>query len=110
MIKYEKKKDFCETVMTSEKDNISEFNQYVKSDKMPCIVYADFESLIKKVDGCVNNPENSSTTKIGEHISCKHSMSKICAFDHIENKHFILLKRLYEKVWRIFKRTREKFN
>ena len=75
--------------MTSEKDNISEFNQYVKSDKMPCIVYADFESLIKKVDGCVNNPENSSTTKIGEHISCRYSISTIWAFNNIENKHIL---------------------
>ena len=34
--------------MPSEKDNILEFNQYVKYDKMPCIIYADIESLIKK--------------------------------------------------------------
>ena len=50
------KKDFCGTVMQSEKDNILEFNQYVKSDKMPDIVYADIESLIRKIDGCTNNP------------------------------------------------------
>ena len=31
---------------------------------MPYIIYADIESLIKKIDGCANNPENSSTTKI----------------------------------------------
>ena len=55
--------------MQSEKDNILEFNQYVKSDKTPYIIYVDVESLIKKLDGCAN-PENSSTTKIGEHISC----------------------------------------
>ena len=34
--------------MTSEKNNILGFNQYTKSDKMPYIVYADIESLIKK--------------------------------------------------------------
>ena len=34
--------------MSSEKDNILEFNQYVKSDKMSYIIYADTESLIKK--------------------------------------------------------------
>ena len=34
--------------MPSEKDNILEFNQYIRSDKMPYIVYADIESLIKK--------------------------------------------------------------
>ena len=33
--------------MPSEKDNILEFNQYIMSDKMPYIVYADIESLIK---------------------------------------------------------------
>ena len=53
------------------------------SDKMPCIIYVDTESLIKKLDGCANIPENSSTTKIGEHIPCGYSMSTIWAFDHI---------------------------
>ena len=53
------------------KDNISEFNQYMKPDKMPYIIYADIESLIeKKIDGCSNNSENSSTAKIGENILC----------------------------------------
>ena len=53
---------------------------------MPCINYADIQSLIKKIDGCANNPENSLTTKIGEHISWRYSMLTIWAFDHIENK------------------------
>ena len=34
--------------MPSEKDNILDFNQYIKSDKMPYIIYADIESLIKR--------------------------------------------------------------
>ena len=33
--------------MPSEKDNISEFNQYMKSDKMVYIIYADIDSFIK---------------------------------------------------------------
>ena len=60
-----KNKDFCGIALASEKDNVSEFNQYTKSNKMPYIIYADIESLIKKIDGCANNPEKSSTTKIG---------------------------------------------
>ena len=63
--------------MPSESNKIIKFNQYLKSDKMPCIIYAELESLIKKIDGCENNPENSSTTKIGEHIPCRYSMSRI---------------------------------
>ena len=34
--------------MLSENDSILEFNQYMKSDKMPYIIYDDIESLIKK--------------------------------------------------------------
>ena len=30
----------------------------MKSDRMPCINYADIESLIKNLDGCANNPES----------------------------------------------------
>ena len=41
-----KNKDFCGIVMPSEKDNILEFNQYMKTDKMLYIIYADIESLI----------------------------------------------------------------
>ena len=74
--------------MLSEKNNILEFNQYIKSNKMPYIIYADIGFLIfKKIDRCANNPENSLTTKLGEHIRCGYSMSKILAFDHLENKH-----------------------
>ena len=43
-----KYKDFCGIVMPSQKDKILEFKQYMKSDKMPYIIYADIESLIKK--------------------------------------------------------------
>ena len=48
--------------MASKKDNIIEFNQYMKSDKMPYVIYANAESLIKKINGCANNPEISKTT------------------------------------------------
>ena len=40
-------KDFCEIAMPSEKF----FYQYMNSDKMLYIIYADIESLIKKIDG-----------------------------------------------------------
>ena len=59
---------------------------------MPYIIYADIESLIRKIDGCANNPENSSATKIGEqgfarNMQISNPMSTIWAFGHIENKH-----------------------
>ena len=54
---------------------------------MPYLIYADVEALIRKIDGCENNPEKSSTTKIGEHIPCRYSMSTISGFDHTEDEH-----------------------
>ena len=62
--------------MSSKIDNNTlVFIQYMKLDKTPKIFYADIEYLIKKVVGCANNPEYSTTTKIGEHIPCRYSMS-----------------------------------
>ena len=69
-------KDFCRIVMTSEKHNILEFNQYIKLDKIPYFIYAKIEFSIKK-DECANNLKNSSTTKICERIPCGYSMSNI---------------------------------
>ena len=42
---------------------------------------------MEKIDGCKNNPENSSTTKVGEHISSGFSMSTTSSFKSIESKH-----------------------
>ena len=73
--------------MSSKKNKILEFSQYMKSDKIPCTVYADIQSFILKIDGCLNNPEKSSIINIGEPILCGYSISTIWGFDHIENKH-----------------------
>ena len=35
--------------MPSEKDKLLEFKQYMKSDKIPYIIYADIGSLILKI-------------------------------------------------------------
>ena len=75
--------------MPSEDNEILRFNQYQKSDKAPFIIYADFQCVIEKIDGCKNNSENSSTTKISEHIPSGFSMSKISSFRSMENKHDI---------------------
>ena len=73
--------------MPSEHTKLLEFNQYQKSDKAPFIIYADLECTIEKIDGCKNNPENSSTTKVSQHIPSVFSMSTISSFRSIENKH-----------------------
>ena len=39
------------------------------------MIYATLARLIKKIDECENNPENSSMTKVSEHILSNFSMS-----------------------------------
>ena len=57
--------------MPSEDIEIFEFHQCQKSDNTPSTIYADLESILENIDGCKNNPENSSTTKVSEPIlSC----------------------------------------
>ena len=69
--------------MPSEDIKILEFNQYQKPDKTPSL-FMLILSLIKKFDRCKNNPENSSTTKVSEHILSGFSASTISSFRSIE--------------------------
>ena len=80
-------KTFCNIVIPSEDSKILEYNQYQKSDKAPFIIYGDLVCLIEKIDGCINNPEKSSTEKVGKHISSAFFISTILSFKSIENKH-----------------------
>ena len=80
-------KDFCIIVLPSDDTKILEFNQCGKYDKAPFITYADLECLIQKINGFKNNPQNSSSTNVVEHIPSGFSVSAI--FKSIENKQCI---------------------
>ena len=50
---------FCETEMPPEKDKMLKYSQGQKLLRVPVAYYSDIESLIKKIDTCHNNPEQS---------------------------------------------------
>ena len=79
-----KNKDFCNAVMASKDNKLLQFN-HQKSDKAPFASYVDLKCIIEKIDGCKNNPEYLSTTKVSKHISSYFSMSTIPSFRSIEN-------------------------
>ena len=85
--------------MASEDTKILEFNQYKKSYKAPFIIYADLECIIEKVDGCKNNPKNSLTTKVSEHVPSCFPMPTISSFRSIENKHDVYRGKDYMKIF-----------
>ena len=68
------------------KGKILGFNQHMTPDKMSYIIYADIKYVIKNIDECANNPENFSTTKVVEHISCGYLTSTSWTFNSIKNK------------------------
>ena len=82
---------------------ILEFDQYQNSDKAPFIIYVDLACIIENNDGCKNNPENLSTTKVSEHIPSGFSMLTISSFRSIGNKYYVYrgkycIKKLYESL------------
>ena len=89
--------------MTSEDTKLIEFNQDQKHDKAPFIICADLKCIIDKIDGCKNNPENSSARKVNKHTPSGISISTILSFKSIENKHKVYrgkdcMKKFYESL------------
>ena len=65
--------------MPEEGDNILAFKNYQKQMKAPYVIYADFEALVRKFQGCERDPENdkyknkSYTEKTERHEACGYS-------------------------------------
>ena len=54
--------------------------------KLPFVIYADLECLLEKMSTCINNPNESSTTKINKHTPSGYSIFTHCSFDKSKNK------------------------
>ena len=75
-------------IETSEKNKDTlKYSHREKSMKAPFVIYADTESLLEKIDTCLNNPEKSSTIKVKKHAACFCSLFTQCSFDRNRNKH-----------------------
>ena len=67
--------------MPSNDNNFIKYNQGEKSLKLPFVIYADLECILKKISTCYNNPDLSSTTKINQHVRSGYSIFPNCTFD-----------------------------
>ena len=54
--------------------------------KVPFIIYADLESLLKKIGTCHNNPKKLSTTKTTKHLASGYSLFTHCLIDVTKSK------------------------
>ena len=78
--------EYCSIEMPSNSNNLIRYNQGDKSLKLPFIIYADLECLLKKISTCKNNPDLSSTSKINQHVHSGYSIYTSCSFDKSQNK------------------------
>ena len=72
--------------MLRKDNNIIKYNHGEKSMKVPFIIYTDLECLLEKMSTCINNPNESSTTKINKHTPSGYSIFTSCSFDESKNK------------------------
>ena len=73
-------KYYCYTE-TLKKGESLEYHSGVKSMKASCIIIADIESLLRKMDTCANDPGKSSTEKKNKHEICGYSLFTDGSFD-----------------------------
>ena len=72
--------------MPAKSNNIIKYNHREKFIKVHFVIYADLECLLKKMSPCINNPNESSTTKINKHMPSGYSIFTSCSFDESKNK------------------------
>ena len=73
--------------MPQEGKNILKYHHGDKSLRVPFIIYADLECLLKKQQSCQSNPENSYRQRKTKHKPSGYSLSLICSFDETKNRH-----------------------
>ena len=78
--------DYCHIEMPAKNNNTIKYNHGEKSMKLPFVTYADLECLLKKMSACINNPNESSTTKINKHVPSGYSIFTHCSINESKNK------------------------
>ena len=77
-------KDYCYIEIPKKGESLK-YHPGVKSMKVPYIIDADIESLLRKMDTCANDPSKSSTGKRNEHEMCGYSLFTDCSFNKKKN-------------------------
>ena len=72
--------------MPTKNNNIIKYDHGEKSMKITFIIYTDLEHLLEKISTCINNHNESSTSKINKHTPSGYSIFTSCSFDESKNK------------------------
>ena len=64
-----------------EKDDKVYFKNHHKQLPVPFVIYADFEALTEKIQGCQPNNEKSYTKAYQKHTDCGYGYKVVCCYD-----------------------------
>ena len=62
-------------------NNVLKFENYHKQLPVPFVIYADFEAITKKVQGCIPSDEKSYTEAYPKHKDCGYGYKVVCCYD-----------------------------
>jgi len=68
----------AQTITLPKKGEVYEFNNWQKMQKVPFVIYADFEAILPKVQGAKPNPNNSYTEKTEKHKTSGFCFKTVC--------------------------------
>ena len=67
--------------MPDKDNNILKFNNFHKQQPIPLVIYADFEAITEKVQGCQPNNNKSYTEAYQKHTDCGYGYKIVCSYD-----------------------------
>ena len=67
--------------MPDKDNNILKFNNFHKQQPVPFVIYADFEAITEKIQGCQQNNESSYTEAYQKHTDCGYGYKVVCCYD-----------------------------
>ena len=67
--------------MPDKDNNILKFNNHHKQQPVPFVIYADFEAITEKIQGCRQNNDSSYTEAYQKHTDCGYGYKVVCCYD-----------------------------
>ena len=67
--------------MPDKNNNILKFNNFHKQQPVPFVIYADFEAITEKVQGCQQDGNKSYTEAYQRHTDCGYGYKVVCCYD-----------------------------
>ena len=67
--------------MPKKGENILKYTNHHKQQAVPFVIYADFEAITEKVQGCQPNNDKSYTEAYQKHKDCGYGYKVVCCYD-----------------------------